>query len=275
MGRDHSRSACLSVIGWFWFRAPTFAAAWNPQRPDRGRRHGLEHRAHPVGLPGHGIGRRRTPMRSRTRSRTSPSPACSGRCGAGGHLHPVHDRHPGHRAERRARGLHRTVRVSSTRRCSARPSARSSWPWRCWPASARCSAGSSRSAMTAKTAADERHVPARSSPAVNAHGAPVVGMIVHGDRAVRCWRCRPSRPSLSEQFGSARQPRRRRRNVIPYFMALSALPLMMRTAGVNNVKYGRDVAVAAVAILVQRVCDLRVRQGRRAGGHWWCGRSAT
>ena len=48
-----------------------------------------------------------------------------------------------------------------------------------WPASARCSAGSSRSRRPAKSAADERMFPAFFSK-VNAMGAPVTGMIVLG-----------------------------------------------------------------------------------------------
>ena len=38
-------------------------------------------------------------------------------------------------------------------------------------------------------------------------------------------------------------------NVIPYIIALSALPLMMRTAGVEQGKYRVNVAVAVVAML--------------------------
>ena len=60
----------LSFIGWFWFSRDTFAAAWNPQGLSLGAGHGLEHRAHAVGVPRHGIGgaelrRRREPEAGR------------------------------------------------------------------------------------------------------------------------------------------------------------------------------------------------------------------
>ena len=45
----------LSIIGWFWFKARDVRGGLEPAGTESGRRHGLEHRAHPVGLPGHGI----------------------------------------------------------------------------------------------------------------------------------------------------------------------------------------------------------------------------
>ena len=46
----------ISIIGWFWFKPRTFAAAWNPKGMSLARRHGLEHRADPVGVPRDGVG---------------------------------------------------------------------------------------------------------------------------------------------------------------------------------------------------------------------------
>ena len=67
----------LSIIGWFWFSAETFAAAWNPERPDACAGHGLQHLADPLGIPRHGIRPRRTPMPWRIPSATCRLPACS------------------------------------------------------------------------------------------------------------------------------------------------------------------------------------------------------
>jgi putrescine:ornithine antiporter len=54
-------------------------------------------------------------------------------------------------------------------------------------------------------------------------------------------------PSLSDQF-SALVNLAVVTNVIPYLIALSALPAMMRTAGVGETKYRRNVTVALVAM---------------------------
>ena len=55
-------------------------------------------------------------------------------------------------------------------------------------------------------------------------------------------------PTLSETFGVL-VSLAVVTNVIPYIIALSALPLMMRTAGVEQGKYRLNVAVAVVAML--------------------------
>ena len=78
--------------------------------PEPRRGHGLEHRAHAVGLPRHGVGgaelgRGREPE-ARRAARLHVRHARRGR-----HLRPVDDRDPGHRAERGARGLDRSVRA--------------------------------------------------------------------------------------------------------------------------------------------------------------------
>ena len=91
----------LSIIGWFWFSSETFAAAWNPQGLSLGAGHGLEHLAHAVGLPRHGVGGaelRRGGEPEARRAARLPVRHARRR----GHLHPVDDRDPGHRAERRA-----------------------------------------------------------------------------------------------------------------------------------------------------------------------------
>ena len=67
----------LSFLGWFWFKSETFSAAWNPQGLSLGEGHGLEHRAHPVGLPRDGVRRAELRPRWRTRSATSRWRACS------------------------------------------------------------------------------------------------------------------------------------------------------------------------------------------------------
>ena len=101
-------------------------------------------------------------------------------------------------------------------------------------------------AMTAKSAADERMFPAFFSK-VNNMGAPLVGMLVMGVVQTVLALSTIS-PSLSEQFGVLVNLAVVT-NVIPYIIALSALPLMMQHGGVAKGKYRVNVAVAVVAML--------------------------
>jgi putrescine:ornithine antiporter len=55
-------------------------------------------------------------------------------------------------------------------------------------------------------------------------------------------------PNLSDQF-SALVNLAVVTNVVPYIVALSALPVMLRAAGVNESKYRRTMAVASLAML--------------------------
>jgi len=101
-------------------------------------------------------------------------------------------------------------------------------------------------AQTAKSAADERMFP-RVFGIVNRMGAPVAGMIVMG--VVQSLLALSTiSPSLSEQF-SVLVNLAVVTNVVPYVIALSALPLMMHVAGVGGRKYRVNVAVALVAML--------------------------
>ena len=101
-------------------------------------------------------------------------------------------------------------------------------------------------AQTGKSAADERMFPAFFSK-VNSMGAPITGMIVLG--VVQSLLALSTiSPSLSEQF-SALVNLAVVTNVVPYIIALSALVVMMNTAGVTGAKYQRNVAIALVAML--------------------------
>jgi putrescine:ornithine antiporter len=99
---------------------------------------------------------------------------------------------------------------------------------------------------TAKSAADERMFPAFFSK-VNKMGAPITGMIIMGV-VQSVMALSTISPSLSEQFQSLVNLAVVT-NVIPYVIALSALPVMMKAAGVGGGKYTKDVAVATVAML--------------------------
>ena len=81
-GASSSRSGFISIIGWFWFSGETFAAAWNPNGLSLAGRHGLEHRADPVGLPRHGVGGAELGCRGEPEARRARSPACSAPSGA-------------------------------------------------------------------------------------------------------------------------------------------------------------------------------------------------
>jgi putrescine:ornithine antiporter len=101
-------------------------------------------------------------------------------------------------------------------------------------------------AQTGKAAADERMFPAFFSK-VNRLGAPITGMIVLGVVQTVLALSTIS-PSLSEQF-SALVNLAVVTNVVPYIIALSALMVMMRAAGVAESLYRRNVAVTLVAML--------------------------
>jgi putrescine:ornithine antiporter len=101
-------------------------------------------------------------------------------------------------------------------------------------------------AQTGKSAADDRMFPALFSK-VNRVGAPITGMIVLGI-VQSLLAVSTISPTLSEQF-SAAVNLAVVTNVIPYIIALSALMVMMRSAGVSEVKYQLNVAVALVGML--------------------------
>ena len=100
--------------------------------------------------------------------------------------------------------------------------------------------------QTAKSAADERMFPSFFSK-VNSMGAPIVGMIFMGVVQTVLALSTIS-PSLSEQFGVLVNLAVVT-NVVPYIIALSALPLMMQTAGLEQGKYRKNMVVAVLAIL--------------------------
>ncbi len=100
-------------------------------------------------------------------------------------------------------------------------------------------------AQTAKSAADDRMFP-RLFSKENRMGAPIAGMIVMG--VVQSGMALSTMsPSLSEQFG-ALVNLAVVTNVVPYIISLSALPLMMRVAGVEKSKYQRNVVITFVAL---------------------------
>jgi putrescine:ornithine antiporter len=101
-------------------------------------------------------------------------------------------------------------------------------------------------AQTAKSASDDRMFPSFFSK-VNSMGAPITGMIVMG--VVQSLLALSTiSPSLSEQF-SVLVNLAVVTNVIPYIIALSALMVMMKGAGVPEGKYRTTVVIALVAML--------------------------
>jgi putrescine:ornithine antiporter len=101
-------------------------------------------------------------------------------------------------------------------------------------------------AQTGKAAADDGMFPAVFAKE-NRMGAPVVGMIIMGV-VQSLMALMTISPNLSEQF-SALVNLAVVTNVVPYIIALSALPVMMRAAGVSESKYRSTMAVAMVAML--------------------------
>jgi putrescine:ornithine antiporter len=99
---------------------------------------------------------------------------------------------------------------------------------------------------TAKSAADERMFPVFFSK-VNKGGAPIAGMIFMGV-VQSVMALSTMSPSLSEQF-SALVNLAVVTNVIPYIVALSALPVMMQAAGVPQSKYRLNMTITTAAML--------------------------
>ena len=100
-------------------------------------------------------------------------------------------------------------------------------------------------AQTGKSAADDRMFP-QFFTKVNRLGAPIVGMIVLGFVQSGLALMTIS-PTLSEQF-SALVNLAVVTNVIPYIVSLSALIVMMRTARVSNDVFRRNAIVLVIAL---------------------------
>lgn len=101
-------------------------------------------------------------------------------------------------------------------------------------------------ATTAKDAADGGMFPAIFAKA-NAMGAPVAGMLIMGV-VQSLMALSTMSPNLSEQF-AALVNLAVVTNVVPYIIALSALPVIMQKAGVSGGTVTRNLSVATVAIL--------------------------
>lgn len=102
-------------------------------------------------------------------------------------------------------------------------------------------------AQTAKDAADTGMFP-RIFSKINAMGAPLVGMVIMGI-VQSLMALMTISPNLSEQF-SALVNLAVVTNVVPYIVALSALPVIMQAGGVSSgPTYTRNIAIATIAIL--------------------------
>jgi putrescine:ornithine antiporter len=101
-------------------------------------------------------------------------------------------------------------------------------------------------AQTAKSASDDRMFPALFSKE-NSMGAPVAGMIVMGIVQTLMALSTIS-PTLSEQF-NALVNLAVVTNVLPYVISLSALVVILRKAGVSEGSYKLNVFVMLVAVL--------------------------
>ena len=100
-------------------------------------------------------------------------------------------------------------------------------------------------AQTAKSAAEERMFPGLFGR-VNSMGAPIAGMLVIGVIQSLLALSTIS-PTLNEQFRSL-VTLAVVTNVVPYIIALSALPVMMQAAGVCNPRYRRNMFLMFIAL---------------------------
>jgi len=101
-------------------------------------------------------------------------------------------------------------------------------------------------AETGRSAAADQMFPAFFGK-VTTMGAPIAGMLFMGV-VQSLMALMTISPNLNDQF-SALVNLAVVTNVIPYLIALSALPAMMRMAGVRETKYRRTVAVALIAMV--------------------------
>jgi putrescine:ornithine antiporter len=101
-------------------------------------------------------------------------------------------------------------------------------------------------AQTAKDAADTKMFPGIFGKANNL-GAPIAGMLIMGV-VQSVMALSTMSPNLSEQF-AALVNLAVVTNVIPYIVALSAIAVIMRSAGVTGATYTRNVTVAVLAIV--------------------------
>jgi putrescine:ornithine antiporter len=101
-------------------------------------------------------------------------------------------------------------------------------------------------AQTAKDAADTRMFPAIFGKA-NRMGAPIAGMVIMGI-VQSLMALSTISPSLTEQF-EALVNLAVVTNVLPYIISLSALFVMMRSAGVGEAKYRLNATVTVVALV--------------------------
>ena len=99
---------------------------------------------------------------------------------------------------------------------------------------------------TAKSAAEGQYFP-RAFAKVNSLGAPITGMIILGVVQTGLALMTIS-PTLSEQFG-ALVNLAVVTNVIPYILALSALPVMMKANNVPANVYTRNMVITVIAML--------------------------
>jgi putrescine:ornithine antiporter len=99
---------------------------------------------------------------------------------------------------------------------------------------------------TAKSAAEGNMFP-KAFAKVNAMGAPIAGMIILGVVQTALALSTIS-PTLSEQFG-ALVNLAVVTNVIPYILALSALPVMMKANNVASNVYTRNMVIGVIAML--------------------------
>ena len=99
---------------------------------------------------------------------------------------------------------------------------------------------------TAKSAAEEKMFPGAFAK-VSASGAPITGMIIMGVVQTGLALMTIS-PTLSEQFG-ALVNLAVVTNVIPYILALTALPIMMKANNVASGVYTRNMVITMIALL--------------------------
>ena len=213
------------------------------ERPQHRAGHGFEHLAHALGVP-----RTRVRIAERVRRREPEARRAdrvsvrNARCR--GHLRAVDHGDPGDRTQRRSPGLDRLVRTAFAQMfnptvgsivmgLAVMACVGSLFGWQFTLAS------------VAKDAADTGMFP-RIFGKVTANGAPIAGMVIMGVVQTMLALMTIS-PDLSSQF-SALVNLSVVTNVVPYILALSALTVILQSAGVVGGAYTRTIAISVVGI---------------------------
>ena len=253
--------AGICVIGWFFFSGATFQQAWNPQGLSIGAGMSSSVALTLWAFLGmESAAQNSDAVENPEAQRAAGVHVRNARCG--GDLHPVDHRHPGHRAQQAARRIHRPLRRclrANVRRDRGHDHPRTRDP-RVPGIVAGLAVhhrpdrqdGGGRRPVPQALREDQSHARAGGGHGRDGRGADPLALSTIS-------------PTLSEQF-SALVNLAVVTNVIPYIIALSALGVIMRKAGVPQKTYRINIFVSVVGMLYSTYAIFASGGGAVMGG---------